>query len=106
MSTRANIRIKQGRKTAYLYHHHDGNPNYLGSWISDYLKNLGIYGWGANDIVTDLIKGKCGDSDEFEFSLYLHTDTEYDYVVDCDKKTLKCTDVKTKEVIWIRNYTK
>ena len=86
MSTRAHIRITDGRDVIMLYHHHDGYPEGVGSYLLNFLKDRKY--WNGEEIANDLIKDK--HDEEYEVTTCLHGDEEYVYVIDCDNKTLKC----------------
>lgn len=94
MSTRANIKIVEGEKVTWLYHHHDGYPTYLGAFLMwrlyNKLNNQNCY-LNTYDIVNGLIKDKV--DDEFEYTSEMHGDIEYLYVIDVDKRTLKCFEM-------------
>lgn len=86
MSTRAHIRIKDGRDLFLLYHHHDGYPEGIGVDLKKFLSAKNY--WCGDCIANELVKSK--DDDEYEITSCLHGDEEYIYVIDCNNKTLKC----------------
>ena len=105
MSTRAHIRIKDGEDLFQLYHHHDGYPDGVGAMLKDFLKKQYKQGgWYGDNIANDLVKGKLTyehtglydgkkyikSDDEYEITTCIHGDEEYVYVIDCQKKSLKC----------------
>jgi len=91
MSTRANIKIIEGDKVTWLYHHWDGYPTYLGAFLSyrcnKWLNNKNYY-MDTCDIVNKLIKDKADNG--FEYTDQMHGDIEYLYEIDVKAKTLKC----------------
>lgn len=95
MSTRCNIIIKdRGDRRIYLYHHHDGYPEGVGSDLKKYLSQFQDWQFrqhGAWKFANDLIKNKAGlDDDEYEVSMGLHSDIDYCYVINCSAGTLRC----------------
>lgn len=91
MSTRANIKIIEGDKVTWLYHHWDGYPSYLGAFLlyrlGDKFKNEN-YCIDTCDIVNKLIKDKADNG--FEYTDQMHGDIEYLYEIDVKAKTIKC----------------
>lgn len=96
MSTRCIVEIKDGAKKVCLYHHHDGYIEGVGYdllkrfWLDEKgnfkeLKNNYMLSCLEN-VVNHLIKDK---NDEYELTTGTHTDIEYYYVIDIDKKDLK-----------------
>ena len=100
MSTRSEIIIKRqwthhetGKKhtdKVKLYHHHDGYPSGVGKFLMDNIypeiqrsNNLDV-----EDIANKLIKHP--EDNEYELTLYYHTDIEYQYVIDLNRKTIQC----------------
>lgn len=101
MSTRAQIRIKDEYGSFELYHHHDGYPEGVGRDLKNYCDELptGQWShWSTRRIANDLVKGKlkdpyCGIAGEdmgYEITNGFHADIEYAYLIDCEKKELKC----------------
>lgn len=90
MSTRCNIIIKDSRNKVVLYHHHDGYPQGIGQDLKEYL--TGFRYWYGSTIANGLIKRT--DCVNYEISFGVHDDIEYLYVIDCNKKTLKCYERK------------
>lgn len=95
MSTRCNIIIKdRGDRRIYLYHHHDGYPEGVGSDLKKYLSQFQDWQFrqhGAWKFANDLVKNKAGlDDDKYEVSMGLHSDIDYCYVINCSAGTLRC----------------
>lgn len=93
MSTRAHIRIIEGKEEICLYHHHDGYPEGVGATLVrellpklEHLKEV-PYSWNATDLANHLIKLQ---NDEYELTPCLHGDEEYVYVIDVCKHTIRC----------------
>lgn len=108
MSTRCQIRIKNEYQQYDVYHHHDGYPEGVGADLKEYCKKLpsgGGSSWNPNRIVNELVKGAiqeglAGQTQPdmgYELSFGFHTDIEYAYLIDCEKKTLECYEVSWKE---------
>lgn len=104
MSTRAHIRIKDGDEQIMLYHHHDGYPEGVGRDLKKFLQENCQNYWDACEIANGLVKGgikhehkglysgnvEVRADDEYEITTCIHGDEEFIYVIDCDKKELKC----------------
>ena len=97
MSTRCIVRIKgkigNSEKQVDLYHHHDGYIEGVGFDLINRFYDFGSQSFNFREItrvVNTLIKDN---SDEYEFTLYKHTDIEYFYTVDTDNNTLKVQSV-------------
>lgn len=88
MSTRASILVKEGDEKCYIYHHCDGYPDGVGLDLKEYLEK--ISSWYMEDIVNELIKGKCANDSTYEWTSGVHGDESYFYLIDCDNKVLKC----------------
>lgn len=86
MSTRAHIRIIDGKEQIQLYHHFDGYPEGVGADLKEFLEKKNI--WNGEIIANELIKSK--EDDGYEVTTCLHGDEEYIYVIDCKAKSLKC----------------
>lgn len=90
MSTRCNIVIKDKNNTFYVYHHCDGYPEGVGSFlyrkVNDNLKK-GRFCY-AEDVVNYLLKDK--EDNSYELTSCIHGDIEYLYEIDCQNQTLKC----------------
>lgn len=111
MSTRATIKITDGRDTLWVYHHSDGYPDGVGKDLKEYLETISY--WSGDEIATDLVKGKkvgkthniwtdkitIGD-DGYELTSGQHGDENYGYVIDCDKKTITCYRIGWDEFDW------
>lgn len=95
MATRANIKIIEGDKVTWLYHHWDGYPKYLGAFLLwrlyNKLENTNHY-IDTCDIVNGLLKDKVDDG--FEYTTDMHGDIEYLYEVNIDNRTLKCFEME------------
>lgn len=87
MSTRCNIIINKDKECMWLYHHCDGYPEYIGCVLRDYINKLDKLNPYA--IFDDLIFNNAID-DGFEASVGLHSDIEYLYLIDTDKRTVEC----------------
>ena len=98
MSTRATILIKSHDEKFRLYHHHDGHPSCIGKDMKNYLKTLNW--WHPDEIANVFIKGGLNDDDGYEITSCQHGDEEYAYLIDCDKKTIKCYKVGWDEFDW------
>ena len=100
MSTRCCVKVMRDfendrKEIVTLYHHHDGYPSGVGFDLlkrSEKWKN-GNYPWDIDTIVNSLIKD---DKDEYEYTAYNHSDIEYMYIINCNKKTIKCY-----ECVWV-----
>lgn len=89
MSTRCMIKIcKKNFASEFVYHHCDGYPDGVGSEL---VKILGYYKtveWTPNKISNAL---ESYDSQyEKDGDINAHGDEDYLYIIDCDKKTIKC----------------
>lgn len=92
MSTRCNIKIIQDNNVCWLYHQHDGYPEYVGKYLLEKLEEYKKGYYDLEDIVNDLIKD-IYDS-EFEFAIEMSDDIEYLYEINISKDiTLKCYKV-------------
>lgn len=94
MSTRCNIKLIEKDRTIWLYHHHDGYPRYLGAFLltkyNDTFKDKNKY-IDAFDLANELIKDK--NDDEFELTNGMHSDIEYLYEIDIDKREIRCFEI-------------
>lgn len=94
MSTRCCVKVVQKfgdiTKECMLYHHHDGYPEGVGKDLKNRFETTeSKYSWDIDTIVNDLIKDN---QDEYEYTAYDHSDIEYLYTIDCNKKTIKCNE--------------
>jgi hypothetical protein len=101
MSTRCQIRIKDEYRSVELYHHHDGYPEGVGADLKEYcskLPNDKWSYWSIRRITNDFLKGElklehCDGTIEpdmgYELALGFHSDIEYAYLIDCEKRTLQ-----------------
>lgn len=97
MSTRCVVRLKQkiGNKNVKidLYHHHDGYPTGVGADLVEmfYDKEKAFYNLDdICDVANFLLKKE---DDEYQITVYNHVDIEYLYIIDIDKKDIKCQAV-------------
>ena len=95
MSTRATIKITDGRETMRLYHHCDGYPEGVGSELKDFLSKK-----DGEWIVTALANELATMDKQYEFTTCQHGDEEYAYLIDCKDKNLKCYKVGLDEFDW------
>lgn len=98
MATRANIKIIEGDKVTWLYHHWDGYPEYLGAFLLwrlyNRLENTNYY-IDTGYIVNGLLKDKADDG--FEYTTDMHGDIKYLYEVNIDNRTLRCFEMEFVE---------
>lgn len=88
MSTRCQIKITYLDKEVMLYHHHDGYPAGVGYDLVQRQKKLNT--WNGDTIINTLVKDK---NDEYEVACVVHTDLDYWYEIDCNKRTIRCWKV-------------
>lgn len=112
MSTRCNIIIKSdyNNNRIYLYHHHDGYPEFVGALLQDFLKirtsNPWVGSWDYLGIANTLVKygikyntrnheGYISErtDDEYEITDGLHGDVEFVYIINCKARTLRCYEI-------------
>ena len=91
MSTRCQIKITYLKREVLLYHHWDGYPEGVGLDLIKRQKQLKT--WDGNIIVNELINNKHKD-DGYEIAYQVHTDIDYWYEIDCNRKTIRCWKVK------------
>lgn len=94
MSTRCNVIVKDKFDKIWLYHHHDGYVEGVGAdlvsrFAEKFQKDERIW-W--SDIVNTLVKDQ---NDEYEITDGEHSDIEYCYTIDCEKKTICWQKVDT-----------
>lgn len=89
MSTRCQIKITYLRQEILLYHHYDGYPKGVGRNLIKRRNQLNT--WDGNIIVNNLVKDI---KDAYEISYQVHTDIDYWYEIDCNRKTIRCWKVK------------
>lgn len=111
MSTRCQIRIQDEFRSVDLYHHHDGYPEGVGADLKEYCSMLpnGKWSyWSIRRIANDFLKGElklehCDGTIEpdmgYELTLGFHSDIEYAYLIDCEKRTLEC-----RKLAWDEDY--
>lgn len=92
MSTRSEILVKCSFGQCKLYHHHDGYIEGVGFDLFQRFFSTKEEGFNRkygtphiDDIVNTLVKDA---KDEYEVTVAKHTDIEYFYEIDVDKKTL------------------
>ena len=90
MSTRASIKIQQGGRAIYLYHHFDGYPEYVGVALKNFTRRLKGEEWHFETLATLIAKDIKILDDFYEVAYGIHPDVDYVYVIDCDKRTLRC----------------
>jgi hypothetical protein len=78
-------------KSVLLYHHWDGYPEGVGFDLIQRQRKLKT--WDGNVIVKELLENKSID-DGYEKANLIHTDLDYWYEIDCNKKTIRCWKVK------------
>ena len=91
MSTRCQIKITYLQREVLLYHHRDGDPERVGFDLIQRQKQLKT--WDGNEIVNELVK-KIKKDDAYEIAFQVHTDLDYWYEIDCNRKTIRCWKVK------------
>lgn len=99
MSTRCMVKIidrNSKTKEITLYHHHDGYPSGVGCDLmrrsETWLRRA--WNWDIDEIANELVKDN---NDEYEITCFEHTDSEYYYIIDCQKKNIECQTYRTKE---------
>ena len=94
MSTRCDIKVIYEDGVVFLYHHHDGYPEYVGKFLynkfNEKIKSCRFY--SPSSVVNELIKNT--EDDEYEWTTELHGDIEYLYEIDLNKKEIRCFEVK------------
>ena len=89
MSTRCQIKVTYLNREVLLYHHHDGYPEGVGFDLIQRQKKL--KSWDGNILINKLVKDT---TDEYEIAYLIHTDLDYWYEIDCDRRTIRCWKVK------------
>lgn len=106
MCTRACVKIQDGtyiedslgRKTncvITLYHHSDGYPSGVGKDLKKYLAEVvdkWAY-WMSENIATNLVRGELDGDTGYEVAICEHSDCQYGYLIDCEKKSLTCYEL-------------
>ena len=90
MSTRCQIKITYLKREVLLYHHWDGYPEAVGLDLIKRQKRLKT--WDGNILVNELVKNTKKD-DSYEIAFQVHTDLDYWYEIDCNRKTIRCWKV-------------
>ena len=89
MSTRCNIKITQNNNVCWLYHQHDGYPEYVGKYLLEKLEEYKKENYDLIDIVNDLIKDVY--DSEFKIALNMSDSIEYLYEINIGEDIiLKC----------------
>lgn len=89
MSTRCNIILQDDNaaKRIYLYHHHDGYPEGVGSDLAHYIAEWNkLYFYAIEEYANRLIKGEQSPfyekvDDEYRLTRGLHGDIEFLYIL-------------------------
>ena len=89
MSTRSQIKITYLHREVLLYHHWDGYPEGAGADLIRRQKELNT--WNGNILVNNFVKDI---NDEYKIAFQAHTDIDYWYEIDCNRKTIRCWKVK------------
>ena len=85
MSTRCQIKVTYLKQEVLLYHHWDGYPEGVGFDLIQRQKQLKT--WDGNILVNELVKNTKKD-DSYEIAFQVHTDLDYWYEIDCNRKTI------------------
>ena len=89
MATRCQIKVTYLQQSVLIYHHWDGYPEGVGFDLIKRQKNLKT--WNGNVITNALVKDL---NDDYEVAYEVHTDLDYWYEIDCNRKTIRCWKVK------------
>ena len=89
MSTRSQIKVTYLKQSVLLYHHWDGYPKGVGKDLIRRQKQLKT--WNGDILANDLVKDL---ADEYEIAFQVHTDLDYWYEIDCNRKIIRCWKVK------------
>ncbi len=87
MSTRCQIKIIYLKPSVLLYQHWDGYPQGVGKDLIQRQKKFNT--WNGNLLVNELLKNK-RKNDGYEIAFEVHTDLDYWYEIDCNRKTIRC----------------
>lgn len=90
MSTRCQIKVTYLQQSLLIYHHWDGYPEGVGFDLIKRQKQLKT--WNGNVITNELVKDK--EDNGYEIAFQVHTDLDYWYEIDCNRKTIRCWKVK------------
>lgn len=115
MSTRCNIIVNDDRgNKLYLYHHHDGYPEGVGSDLAHFVadRNIPYFYGGAYGFANRLLKGINSPfyekvDNEYELTSALHGDIEYVYVVRFsydDEAGRTTATLEAYKVLWSDEY--
>ena len=89
MSTRCVVKVINNGRSIDLYHHCDGYPEGVGFCLLKLMKKYSESDYlDANWIVNKMIK-----NGRFETTFYNHSDIDYYYEMDFDKREVKCMSV-------------
>ena len=91
MSTRCNILVRGRGRNITLYHHHDGYPEGVGL---DLKRRFFEKDWNAYAFANALVKDT---EDEYEVCFAIDSDIDYLYIVDFDKREIRCFYVDPKD---------
>lgn len=89
MSTRCQIKIRYCNQDILIYHHWDGYPGNIVRGLIRVLKK--VKSWNGNEFANKLVKDNFDEGYEIAFNV--HTDLDYWYEVNCDRKTIRCWKV-------------
>ena len=92
MSTRAVVKIINGRKSLELYHHCDGYPEGLGCFLLKEMKKVQDEE-NYNYKCPEIYLRKWINEFNFKITLYNHCDIEYYYEFDIKNKKVTCKSV-------------
>lgn len=98
MSTRATIKIVENKDVIWVYRHCDGYPETTFEDLKNTLSNIGKY-TDAFEIATEIIQSK-DTTFPYELTSCQHGDEEYAYLIDVEKRELKCYKVGGDEYEW------
>lgn len=90
MNTRCQIKIRYCNRNILIYHHSDGYPENIVRELIRVLKK--VKSWNGDEFANKLVKDNFDDG--FEIAFNVHTDLDYWYEVNCDRKTIRCWKVK------------
>jgi len=90
MSTRSQIEVIAHRKHIMLYHHWDGYPEGVGFCLLKLLESIKgkSFYYHYDDIVNRMIR-----KGNFEVTFGKHSDIEFYYILNLNKKTVECMEV-------------
>lgn len=115
MSTRCNIIVKDDKgNRIYLYHHHDGYPEGVGTDLKFWAKSAkwGVYRHYAHSVANSLLKGLHSpfygyEDKDYELTSGLHGDIDYFYIVklysNADPDKCGCA-IEAYKALWPSEY--